>query len=447
MRRCFVLALIAGCTVTALSGCNRGGSKGAPTDLPVLPIAHPEEKDVTDYVDYTGRTQAKDAVTVTARVTGYLVGMPFKEGDDVNVGDTLFEIDPRPYKAQLKAAQAQVEQNIAGLKFAKINYRRFKDLKEKDPGAVSDLQLDQFEAQEKQAEAMLDLAKANLKAAELNLEWTKYTSPINGHISRYYLTMGNLVNQDVTQLTTVVSMEQMYVYFDMDEPTLQQIKRAVNEGRIARPRTSEETIEEFAAGTFGLLATPAAHGSLLLGSLLYPGRTGADVEVFVGLQGETGFPHRGTVNFVDNQVNPGTGSILVRGLFKNPRPPGGTYLMVPGMFVRVRFPIGQPQHSLLVDDRAVVSEQGQKKLYVLDANNKVKDLPVSLGSLQSNGWRVITSPNLKKDDWVLIGGLQQVRPGQTIPADKLERWDKMPTLTDPATPAADKSKGNKGGKQ
>jgi membrane fusion protein, multidrug efflux system len=445
MQRCFVVALIAGCAATAFVGCNRGNVKPSAPDLPVLPVASPAEGDVTDYVDYTGRTKGKDEVTITPRVTGYLIGMPFKEGDDVSEGATLFEVDPRPYKAQLEAAEAQVEQNVAGLEYADATLLRFDALKKTDPGAVSDLQLDQYKAQKKQAKASLDLAKANLDTAKLNLKWTKVTSPINGHISRYFLTIGNLVNQDVTQLTTVVSMDQMYVYFDMDEPTLLQLKRAQNEGSIARARASAETTEEFAAGNFGLLATPFSRGLFTASSLLYPGRTGDNVEVFMALQGEKDFPHRGVIDFMDNVVNPGTGSIPVRGIFKNPRPPGGTYLMLPGMFVRVHLPIGQAQRSLMVVDTAVVSVQGKKKLYVLDANNKVEDRDVSLGSLQKNGWRVITH-GLKKTDTVIIGGLQQVRPGMTIPADKLVRAEKMPTLTDPAT-LAEASKGKKGAKK
>jgi multidrug efflux system membrane fusion protein len=431
MYRLFLSACFTGVFLAVLAGCRPGSAKVAPAEPPILPVAQPIAANVTDYVDYTGRTNAKDSVTIQPRVTGYLVAMPFKEGDDVNADDVLFEVDPRPYKAQLDAAKAQVKQNLAGLDYAKATNERFKMLEKKDPGAVSPRELDQYKAQEEQAKASLDLVKANLEAAELNLKWTKVTSPIAGHISRYYLTIGNLVNQDVTQLTTVVSMEEMYVYFDMDEPTLLQIKRAINEGKVARPRASKETVPEFAASTFGLLALPLGRGPFLLSSALYPGRTGADVEVLMELQGESNFPHRGTLNFVDNQVNPGTGSISVRGVFKNPRPPGGTYLLVPGMFVRVRLPIGQPQPGLLVKDEYLsilaAAEQGRKKLYVLDADNKVQDRSVTLGSLQKDGLRVITQ-GLKKDDWVLTGGLQQIRPKMLI---RPERWT-MGSVNSPA---------------
>ena len=446
MHRLFLFACLGGSLVAMCSGCNRGNAKIAALDTPVLNIAQPIQAEVTDYVDYTGRTNAKHNVTIQPRVTGYLNAMPFKEGDDVSKDDILFEIDPRPYKAQFDAATAQVTQTTAGLDYAKATNLRFKELKKKDPGAVSGRELDQYKAQEEQAKASLDLAKANLESADLNLKWTKVRSPIDGHISRYFLTIGNLVNQDVTKLTTVVSMEEMFVDFDMDEPTLLQIKRAMNEGRIARTQKGSETMPEFAASTLGLLGPPLSRSLLLAGSLLYPGRTGGNVEVRMALQGETDFPHVGTINFVDNQVNPGTGSIAVRGVVNNPRPPGGTYLMVPGMFVRVRLPIGQPQHGLLVIDSAVVSEQGQKKLYVLDANNEVKDRPVSLGALQKDGLRVITQ-GLKKDDWVLILGLQQVRPGMTLAKDKVARVT-MPSQVKPATSLdAEKNTAKKSGEQ
>src|SRR5262249_24989520 len=155
-----------------------------------------------------------------------------------------------------------------------------------------------------------------------------------GQISRYYLTLGNLVNQDSTLLTTVVSVDPMYAYFEMDEPTLLRSRRAVNEGEVKLPQDRTR------------------------------------LPVFMGLQGEDGFPQEGTVNFVNNQVNPTTGSILVRGLFANPQPEGGRQLLSPGMFVRIRLPIGEPRSALLVIDRAVGSDQGLKFVYVLDAEDK-----------------------------------------------------------------------------
>ena len=142
------------------------------------------------------------------------------------------------------------------------------------------------------------------------------------------------------------------------------------------------------------------------------------------LAGEEGFKHEGTFNFIDNQINPGTGSISVRGVFKNPKP-GPTYTLVPGMFLRVRMQIGQPQVSLLVNDKSVISEQGKKVLYVVDAQNKVQKREVQLGQLQEDGFRVI-EVGLTSDDWILVGGLQQVQPGMTIRPDKTRPWEGAP---------------------
>jgi multidrug efflux system membrane fusion protein len=387
--------------VGVLAGCERGGGPpGGASDVMVAPVARPILGKVRDYVFYTGRTNAKDAVTIVPRVTGYLEKMPFKEGAEVKKGTLLFEIDERPYKAQLEAAQAAVAQNMASLKFAQATNERFKGLEAKQKGAVSKQELDQYQAQEDQAIANLNLAKANLISAKLNLEWTKIYSPIDGIISRYYLTPGNLVNQDVTQLTTLVRMDPMYVYFDVDEPTLLRIKQAINEGKIADPSK------------------------------------GGSVPVEMELAGEAGYPHSGKVNFFDNQVNAGTGSISVRGEFANHRPVGGTYLLLPGMFVRIRLPIGDEQEELQVIDRAVVSLQGRKYLYVIDADGKVEQRSVTIGSLQDNGLRVVLQ-GLKKDELVLVGALQQVQPGMKVQTEVLPQ---MPSLDTPAAPQMEKGK-------
>ncbi len=387
-----------------LAGCERGAAPGGTSGALVVPVAQPVQRKVRDYVYYTGRTNAKDNVTIVPRVTGYLEKMPFKEGAEVKgpildekgkviqEGTLLFEVDDRPYKAQFEAAQAAVAQNEASLRYAKATNERFKLLEKKQEGAVSKQELDQYQAQEDQAIANLNLAKANLISAKLNLEWCKIYSPIDGIISRYYLTGGNLVNQDVTQLTTLVRMDPMYANFDVDEPTLFRIKQAINEGKIADPQ-------------------------------------GGSIPVDMGLTGEEGFPHVGKVNFFDNQVNAGTGSISVRGEFENHKPKGGTYLLLPGMFVRIRLPIGDVQDSLLVIDRAVTSEQGRKYLYVVGPDNKVESRSVTLGSLQDDGLRVVLT-GLKKDDWVLFGSLQQVRPGMPVEMEKRQ----MPTLGAPAAP-------------
>ncbi len=188
------------------------------------------------------------------------------------------------------------------------------------------------------------------------------TSPIDGQVSRYYLTLGNLVTQDQTLLTTVVSLDPIYAYVDVDEPTVLRVRRAINEG----------TIKPYSSG---------------------------HIPILMGLPGEKGFPRQGNIDFANNQVNPTTGSILVRGVFDNPLPPGGRRLLMPGMFVRIRLPIGQPHPALLVIDRAILSDQDLKFVYVVDdQSKKVQSRRIATGSLESDGLRVVTE-GLKRTTW------------------------------------------------
>jgi multidrug efflux system membrane fusion protein len=398
MRRNLSLHLLAGLALCTCGGCQRSLSQVAPAEPPTLPVSKPVQRLVTDFVDFTGRTDAVQAVDVRPRVTGYLMKMPFKEGSEVKKGELLFEIDPRPYQAQLNQAQSQVVLNEAQLKLAKTNYAR--DAPLVPSGAVTPRELDQERAAVEEAAARIEASKAALEIYKLNLAFTKVMSPIDGQISRYYLTVGNLVNQDQTLLTTVVSLEPIYVYFDMDEPTLLRLRKAYSAGVIKA----------------------SADGKFL---------------VLMGLQGEDGFPHQGTIDFVNNQVNPATGSISLRGVFPNPKPKVGVRLLSPGMFVRVRFPIGQPHQALLVFDRAIGSDQGLKFVYVLGADNTLQYRRVSTGALQEDGLRVITD-GLKQDESVLVGGLPQVRANLKIQPEPRA----MPTLgqTQPTTPPDQPSK-------
>jgi multidrug efflux system membrane fusion protein len=362
------------------TGCSRSRVAEADADAPVIPVSHPVKRKVTDYVDFTGRTDAVNSVGIRARVTGYIVKTPFKEGAEVKKGDLLFEIDPRPYKAQLDQAQGQVNLSRAQLTLARATYDR--DVQLGPKGAVSQQQLDQDKAAVDEARARIKAAQASMEIYKLNLSFTRITAPIDGQVSRYYLTTGNLVNQDQTLLTTVVSPDPMYAYFDVDELTVLRVKRAINEGKIKLPKK------------------------------------GAAVPVLMGLQGEAGFPHRGTINFVNNVLNPSTGTMAFRGVFANPKPRNGTRLLAPGMFVRIRLPIGQPYSALLVVDRALGSDQGLKFVYVVDKDNKVQYRRVRTGPLQEDGLRVIEE-GLKPEDWVVVGGLQQVRPRMQVKVEHI----------------------------
>jgi multidrug efflux system membrane fusion protein len=388
--RPYFLATIGSMFVAAAGGCQANRPRVAPAEMPVVPVSHPVQRAVTDYVDFTGRTEAVHSVDIRPRVTGYLVQMPFKEGAEVKVGDLLFVVDPRPYQAQLDQAQGQVDLYKASLKLARTTLARDRAINALSPGSISQQQFDQEQAQVDEADARVKANEKGMELYQLSKQFTRVTAPIDGQISRYYLTLGNLVNQDQTLLTTIVSVDPMYVNFEMDEPTLLRIRRAANEGRIKYTQD------------------------------------GTEMPVMMGLQGEDGFPHRGTINFINNQVNPTTGSILVRGVFPNPAPKGGQRLISPGMFVRIRLPIGEPHSAQLVIDRAVASDQGLKYVYVLDAENKVQYRRVATGALQDDGLRVIEQ-GLAGDEWVVVGGLQQVRPRMPAEAERVP----MPTLAPP----------------
>jgi multidrug efflux system membrane fusion protein len=381
----------------ALAGCGHNETPVAAPAPPLVPVSQPVRRQVTDYVDFTGRTDAVQSVGVRPRVTGYVVKIPFKEGTEVKKDDLLVEIDPRPYQAQLDQAKSQVQLNQAQLKLARTIYQR--DVALASKSAVSQEQLDQDLAAVGEAEARVKAAKASVEVYRLNVEFTQVKSPIDGRVSRYYLTPGNLAIQDQTLLTTVVSLDPMYAYFDLDEPTLLDVRRAVNEGKIARPSRGE------------------------------------DVPVLMALQNEEGFPHRGTVDFVNNVVNPSTGTISVRGVFPNPLPKNGTRLISPGMFVRIRLPIGKPHDALLVIDRAVGSDQGLKFVYVVGPDNKIRYQRVKTGPVQEDGLRVITE-GLKPDDWVVVGALLQVRPHMTVSPERMAMPTLSPASPDRATPAA-----------
>jgi multidrug efflux system membrane fusion protein len=369
-----------------LAGCSHRAPQLAPAEARAIPVSHPVRRVVTDYVDFTGRTDAVLAVDVRARVTGYLMETPFKEGAEVKRDDVLFVVDTRPYQAQLDQAEGQVNRYQAQLELAKTTLARYEGLASSEPGAVSKQALDQYKAQVIEADAALKAAKASLEVYRLNLNFCKVTSPISGQVSRYYLTPGNLVNQDQTLLTTVVSLDPMYAYFDVDEATLLKVNQAIEDGKIVQAPE------------------------------------GRAIPVEMALQGETGFPHRGDVDFINNQVSPTTGSIAFRGVFPNPKSARGVRLLKPGMFVRIRLPMGQPHLALLLIDRAIGSDQGLKFVYVLDERNKAQYRRITVGALQPDGLRVVAG--LSADDWVVVGGLQQVRPGMEVRPDQVP----MPTL-------------------
>jgi RND family efflux transporter MFP subunit len=331
-------------------------------------VSQPVEREITDYNDYTGRTAAVETVEVRARVSGYLVKVNFPEGSMVKKGDLLFQIDPRPFQAALDEAKGQVAQLEARLTRAEADVARNERLLPK--GAASQRDLDTAVADRGEARAGIQSARAAVDRAALDLEFTKVTAPISGRISRYLITEGNLVTMNTTLLTTIVSIDPMYAYFDADEGRVLRVRQLIREGKAQSRRDGE-------------------------------------VPVLLALANEAGYPHQGTINFVDNQVNPQTGTLRLRGVFSNQ-----DEVLTPGLFVRVRVPIGEAHRALLVTERAIDTDQGQKILYVVNDKNEVISRPISMGALH-DGLRVIED-GVQPGERVIVNGLLQVRPGITV---------------------------------
>ena len=355
----------------AATGCGAEPAE-APAAAPTpVTVSYPVQEVVTDYADFTGRTAAVETVEVRARVWGYLNKVRFKEGALVKKGELLFEIDPRTYRTAL----ANTEGNLASAK-AKL-FRLNADLDRArqlvQTKAIATQEYDKAAGDRAEAGASLDALKAAVAQAKLDLGFTKVRAPISGRISRAAVTEGNLIAAGPTGgsvLTTIVSVDPIYAYFDVDERTVQNVRRLIREGKAKSARD---------------VALP----------------------IRLGLATDQGNPHEGTIDFIDNQVNPKTGTLRVRGLFRNK-----DEVLSPGFFVRIRVPIGFPHQALLISDRAVDTDQGQKIVYVVDQDKKVATRPIRLGSKQ-NGLRVIED-GLKADDQVIVVGLQLVRPGALV---------------------------------
>jgi RND family efflux transporter MFP subunit len=362
-----VLGLFAG-----LTGCTRPPQEALPP-LTVT-VSYPVEREVTDHADFTARTAAVDSVQVRAHVWGYLEKVNFKEGALVKKGDVLFELDRRPYLALLNQAKAKVAQDQAQLKYDEAEYQRNVSLARND--AVSRSDLDKSAAARGVDLANIAADRALVASRQLDLDYTKVRAPVSGRVSRYVVTVGNLIQSGDqaggTLLTTIVSVDPMYAYFDVDEYTALRVRQLTREGKADSPRDGG-----------------------------YP--------VSLGLANEVGFPHQGTIDFVDNQVNPKTGTIRARGVFRNK-----DQVLLPGLFGRVRGPISRPHKGLLVSDRALDTDQGQKILYVVNDKNEVVTRPVRVGALH-DGLREVTG-GLKPRERVIVKGLQQVRPGMTVEA-------------------------------
>jgi RND family efflux transporter MFP subunit len=355
-----------------MTGCTGTPQSGPPPGPTPVSVSVPVEREVTDHAEYTGTIAAVDSVGVRAHVWGYLDKVNFKEGALVKKGDVLFELDARPYQALLEQAKAKVVQDEAQLGYDAAEYKR--NLGLVSSGAVTRSDLDKTAAARGVDIANIAADKANVTARELDVSYTKVIAPVSGRVSRYVVTVGNLIQSGDqgggTLLTTIVSVDPMYVYFDADEYTVLKVRQLIREGKA---------------------------------------RSARDVELpcWLGLANEVGFPHQGVLNFVDNQINPKTGTLRLRGVF-----PNKDDALAPGYFARVRINIGFPHKSLLVSDRAIDTDQGKKVVYVVDNDNKVASREVRLGAVH-DGLRAVDD-GLKPGERVIVSGLQQVRPGAAV---------------------------------
>jgi len=351
-----------------LAGCNNQQPAAHGPPPAEVTVSKPEQKEVVNWNEFTGRTAAVKLVTVTPRVSGYIVDIPFKEGDIVHKGDLLFQIDPRPYQDAYDQAVGQLQQAQANQQLQDVTFERQQRLRE--TGVIAKEDYDTALSNKNQAAAQVVSAQAARNSTQLNLEFTHVTSPIAGRVSRQLVNIGNLVQADSTQLTTIVSIDPIYAYFSMDELAALSYQRLIREGKLA---SSE----------------------------------GGKIPVYLQLQDETGFPHEGTIDFSDNAFDSSTGTLLIRGSF-----PNSDGFLTPGNFVRVRVASGPKYNALLVADRAIGSDQDQSFVYVLDSKNIARLRHIKTGQL-AEGLRVVKS-GLQPDDVVIINGIIKVRPDSPV---------------------------------
>lgn len=373
-------------------GCNRSQPPVRPTEPPKVTVSTPTLAKITDYEDFSGRTEALKTIDVRSRVSGYLEKVLFEAGAEVKEGDPLFIIDQRTYQAELNRAEANVRQSKAHLSRLQIEYDRDIELLRKK--VISQEDFDRAAGDRDEAAAAVELAEATRDLAQLNLTFTtvrwerptdrKEEKPIKGRISRQMVDPGNLVKADDTILTTVVSLDPIYAYFDVDERTDLKVKRLIQAGKVKSARKTAVKV--------------------------YLGLVDEDNEE---LSDKERFPHEGTIDFIDNREEATTGTLRLRGIF-----PNADQLLVPGRFARIRVPIGEPHEAILIPERALGSDQGRKYVWVLDEENKPLRRYLEVGALvkpeASQGGLRVVRKGLALKERIVVDGLQRVRPGVEV---------------------------------
>jgi membrane fusion protein, multidrug efflux system len=371
--------------LAALStGCQKSTAsttaKAAPP--PEVMIVSPADREYTRFEEFTGRLEASEIVEIRARVGGYLDQVLFKDGADVNAGDLLAVIDPRTYEAEVARATAGVQQAKSRLMRLSRQLDRGKQLITNRVVTQEEFDLMQFDHAE--AEAALRLAEANEKLAQLDLDFTKIRSPVKGKISRRLVDQGNLVKVDDTLLAMIGSVDPIRAYFEIDERTVLRLRQMILAGEMSLP-------------------------------------TEQKLEVQLSLADETSFSLRGIIDFTDNALDPHTGTLRARATIDN-----HNLLLLPGLIVRCRMPIGKARNGLFIPEEALGSDQGQRFLFVLNDKDEVDYRRVSVG-MQMSGWRLVEG-EIAKDDRVIVSGLQRVRAGQKVaPQPSPQYVDSLPS--------------------
>ncbi len=370
----------------ALVGCTVGEAVNPPPAPPAPEVTTAEVavRDLNDWADFTGRLEAVESVEIRPRVGGFVESVHFSEGGRVAAGDLLYQIDPRPFKAEVDRLKAERERARAQLKLAETYRDRAERLLARN--ATSQEEFESNAADAAVAAAQLASIGAALESAELDLSFTRITAPIAGRVSRAIVTAGNLVDASVV-LTTVVSDEAVYAYFDVDEQTYLE--------HVQQPR---------------------AHGA-------------EHSVVHVGLINEEGYPHAARLDFVDNQVDPRHGTIRARAVLDN-----GGGLFTPGLFARMKLVSPSRYSAALVDDRAIGTDLGKRFVFVVDEQGVVQYRSVETGRL-ADGLRIVES-GLAAGEVVIVNGLQRVRPGVSVAATRVAMGHDLPAL---ASVAADEA--------
>jgi multidrug efflux system membrane fusion protein len=360
-----------------ITGCGENGSDAQmpQNQPPDVKIAQPLAQDVTEWDEYTGRIEAISSVDVRARVSGYLEKVNFKAGEKVKKGDLLFLIDPKPFSAQLNYAEAELERAKAKRELAKNDLERAERLFRAK--AISEEEHDARSKGLREAVAAVQSAEANVVTARLNLDYTNVRAPIDGRIGRELITEGNLVSgggADATLLTFIVSTDPVYVYVDADERSVLKYRRLAQQ----------------IGARFGSGETP----------------------VQLAVADETDFPHQGTLDYISPREDTATGTVTLRGVF-----PNADDFLSPGFFARMRVRSSAPYPALLLPDRAIATDQAQRFIWVVNKDNQVEYRKVVLGA--HIGQSRVIKEGLKPEEWVVIEGLQKLRPGAKVNPERI----------------------------